>query len=337
MTKQRSKSGNPYKLVKPWRLVLILFIVILLLALLLKLLIGGSQPKGEAVVQEISQSSETSYVPPVGQTVSTSDISNIKNQIIGYMTSMILANPGNYPTVPDLEPEESYVEDPKPVSYVYRLVIDPGHGGNDGGNDQGKMPESVINLEIALKLRNALREKAPEIEVIMTREDDTYVSLDDRAKLANDLQADFFLSIHCNSFQDDTSVRGLETRYWIAKAEEKQELGKRSQAAAQVLLEKAAAGFGLRQRSAFKQTLEVLYSCEMPAVLMELGYLSNAEDDAALCDPEIQEQGAQAMADAVMEILSGYEPRNALDSGDDSGEDSAEDSASDSVEDSSES
>ncbi|MFR2466197.1 MAG: N-acetylmuramoyl-L-alanine amidase family protein, partial [Clostridia bacterium] len=92
------------------------------------------------------------------------------------------------------------------ASYVYRLVIDPGHGGNDGGNDQGEVKESVLNLEIALKLRNALREKAPEIQVIMTREDDTYVSLEERAKLANELQADFFISIHCNSFQDDTSV-----------------------------------------------------------------------------------------------------------------------------------
>ena len=145
----------------------------------------------------------------------------------------------------------------------------------------------------------------------MTREDDTYVSLDDRAKLANEMQADFFLSIHCNSYKEDASVSGLETRYWIAKAEEKQELGQRSQAAAQALLEKAAAGFGLRQRSASKQTLEVLYSCEMPAVLMELGYLTNREDDAALCDAEIQEKGAQAMADAVIEILRGYEPRRA--------------------------
>ena len=325
MAKQRRRKQ--YKLVKPWRLVFTLCIVILLLALLLKLLISGSPPKSEAVVQEISQSSETSYVPPAVQTVSASDISSIKNQMVGYMTGMILANPGNYPTVPDLEPEESYSENSNPASYVYRLVIDPGHGGNDGGNDQGEVKESVLNLEIALKLRNALREKAPEIQVIMTREDDTYVSLEERAKLANELQADFFISIHCNSFQDDTSVTGLETRYWIAKAEEKQEIGMRSQAAAQVLLEKAAAGFGLRQREASKQTLEVLYSCEMPAVLMELGYLSNAEDDAALCDPEIQEQGAQAMADAVVEILRGYEPRNVSDSGDGSAEDSGEDSS----------
>ncbi len=326
MAKQRRRKQ--YKLVKPWRLIAMLGIVILLLALLLKLLLGGSTPKSETVVQEVSQSSETSYVPPAVQTVSTSDISSISNQMIGYMASMILANSGNYPTVPDLEPEESYSENStNPVSYVYRLVIDPGHGGNDGGNDQGQVRESVINLEIALKLRNALREKAPEIEVIMTREDDTYVSLGDRAELANDLQADFFISIHCNSFQDDTSVNGLETRYWIAKAEEKQELGRLSQAAAQVLLEKAAAGFGLRQRDASKQTLEVLYSCEMPAVLMELGYLSNAEDDAALCDPVIQEQGAQAMADAIVEILSGYEPRSAQGSGEDSLEDSGEDSS----------
>lgn len=101
---------------------------------------------------------------------------------------------------------------------VRRVVIDPGHGGNAFGTQKPKsLAEKALTLDIGLKLRPLL--EADGFEVLMTRDTDIDVSLQERARFANESQADIFVSIHVNWFDDAGDVRGVET-YYLGTAKE---------------------------------------------------------------------------------------------------------------------
>jgi len=90
------------------------------------------------------------------------------------------------------------------------VVIDPGHGGKDFGASVGNAKEKDIVLDLALRLGNSIKAKYPEIKVIYTRTKDVFIPLYDRANIANKNKADLFISIHVNG-TDKTSVQGTET------------------------------------------------------------------------------------------------------------------------------
>jgi N-acetylmuramoyl-L-alanine amidase len=105
---------------------------------------------------------------------------------------------------------------------VMTIVIDPGHGGRDpGAHGQRGTEEKDITLKVALKLRDLLR-KDPGVRVLMTRDRDVFVELEDRAKFANSNEADLFLSIHVNSHPQRT-VRGIEI-YHFGEAKDQRAL-----------------------------------------------------------------------------------------------------------------
>lgn len=93
---------------------------------------------------------------------------------------------------------------------VQLVVIDPGHGGKDPGCSFQKYQEKNIALSISKKLGSYIQSNFPGTQVIYTRETDVFVPLFNRAKIANDLNADLFISVHCNSFKD-AGVKGTET------------------------------------------------------------------------------------------------------------------------------
>src|SRR5699024_1572841 len=90
----------------------------------------------------------------------------------------------------------------------FTVVLDAGHGGHDPGNLGSGFKEKEIALDIVLKIGDIL-EKNPDIKVVYTRKDDSFVDLYVRGKIANDAQADLFVSIHCNSH--NSSAHGTET------------------------------------------------------------------------------------------------------------------------------
>lgn len=96
----------------------------------------------------------------------------------------------------------------------YTVMIDPGHGGNDKGtiSQDGKYFEKNFALEISKRVRDKLS-RHRDISVIMTREDDEYVYLDDRVKMANEKNPDVFVSIHLNAQTQDKTATGIETWY----------------------------------------------------------------------------------------------------------------------------
>lgn len=94
---------------------------------------------------------------------------------------------------------------------IRTIIIDPGHGGRDPGCSGHGSIEKELTLSIGLKLRDLIQKQYPDVKVIMTRDEDVFVELHERAKLANDAQADVFISLHCNAMDNNSKVNGSET------------------------------------------------------------------------------------------------------------------------------
>jgi len=217
---------------------------------------------------------------------------------------------------------------------VGRIVIDPGHGGHDTGTigPTGFM-EKDLALDVARRLGKLLQEQHG-AEVIYTREDDTFVPLENRIALANEKQADLFVSIHANSSRN-RRVRGVETFYLnVTNDPEALELAARENALAQTSVhelqdivrkitrnEKLAESrelareiqrnlhAGLKKlspetsnRGVKQAPFVVLIGANMPSVLAELAFLSNRDEEEVLKSP----QGRQAVAEALLAGMTEY-------------------------------
>lgn len=173
------------------------------------------------------------------------------------------------------------------------VVIDAGHGDQDNGTTgvSGRV-EKDFNLAMALKVE-ALLQQEPQIEVVLTRHDDTYVTRPDRAKLANDLNADAFISIHANSVLNIPTANGTET-YYFSEA---------SKPLADVMHKHLIQATQLKDRKVKYNNYEVLRRSNMPAALLEVGFLSNVEEEALLFTEDFQNRVAQGIVDAIKEYF----------------------------------
>jgi N-acetylmuramoyl-L-alanine amidase len=177
---------------------------------------------------------------------------------------------------------------------VYKIVIDPGHGGNDPGADGvNGIHEKDFNLSLAKKVYDLLKNE-PKFEPYMTRTDDSYVGLLDRAKFANDLNADALVSIHANFFQDP-QVGGTETYYYFDN-------GTRL---AQVVQDHLVKAMGFPDRGVRKNKLKVLSNSNMPAILTETGYITNAHEEAVMISQDGQNLAAQGIVDGIKQYFQG--------------------------------
>lgn len=174
-----------------------------------------------------------------------------------------------------------------------RIVIDAGHGGNDGGTVSGDIIEKDINFAIALKVQAALEEQG--VTVIMTRTYDDYVSLDDRVYTANQSDADLFVSLHCNYFEDDSSVDGLET-FYCANAEG-------SQRFAESIADVARQQDEIAVRGATQNAYYVTRHTTMDAILIEMGFMSNTTECQKLISENYQSLLAQTIVDGILQVF----------------------------------
>ncbi len=117
------------------------------------------------------------------------------------------------------------------------IVLDPGHGGQDDGAKGAICNEKQVTLKICRKIQAVLAEKLPDAAIFFTRESDLFVPLHERAKIANDLNADLFISVHCNAVSANQSkIRGTETYVMgLHKAKENLDVARRENEA--ILLE----------------------------------------------------------------------------------------------------
>jgi len=174
------------------------------------------------------------------------------------------------------------------------VVIDPGHGGKDpGATSYMGYYEKEVNLRIAQKTAALLRQRG--IRVVMTRDSDVFVDLNDRADVANSIGADLFVSIHCDS-NDSIVKRG----YTVYIAHSASAGAKRAGAT----IEGALGQTGLSSKGVRGADYRVLVRTQCPAALVECGYMSNPNEATLLYDGQFQQRIANALADGIVGALS---------------------------------
>ncbi|MDW3647372.1 MAG: N-acetylmuramoyl-L-alanine amidase [Bacteroidia bacterium] len=229
----------------------------------------------------------------------------------------------------------------KPVGgNIKTLVIDPGHGGKDPGAVGKNHYEKDLALKVALELRRIVQENMPGIKVVMTREDDTFIELHRRGEIAKEAGGDFFVSIHCNAL-DNRSKYGTETyvlgvnngqeNYETIIAENESILFEenygdmyggfdptspegfiyfkllknvfRSESVrmAEKIEKQFKTRLGRHSRGVKQAPFVVLYQCGMPAILSEIGFISNREEEKYLASEEGQIYIASSIYRAIKE------------------------------------
>ena len=184
-------------------------------------------------------------------------------------------------------PQPEYVTVPRKLSGT--VVIDAGHGGKDpGARSVLGFYEKDVNLSVALDVARLLEQRG--LRVKLTRTDDYFVELEDRAAIANNIDADLFVSIHSDSFPKNTR-RGYTV--YIANA-----ASSSSRRAANAIAS-SMSGTGLNSFGVDTANYHVLTETRGPAVLVELGYLSNRSEAALLRSASFQDRLAQAVADGI--------------------------------------
>jgi N-acetylmuramoyl-L-alanine amidase len=220
---------------------------------------------------------------------------------------------------------------------IGRIVVDAGHGGHDSGTlGPGGIQEKDVVLDVALRLGKLLRQRMGS-EVIYTRDDDTFIPLEERTAIANKSQADLFISVHANSSGDPTA-RGVETYYLnfttspdaleVAarenavsdesihelsglvkkitlkdKIDESREFAANVDTALYAGLERGNPG--LRDRGVKKAPFVVLIGANMPSILAEISFLTNPDDATQLRDPQYRERIAESLYRGVAKYVNG--------------------------------
>lgn len=167
------------------------------------------------------------------------------------------------------------------------VIIDAGHGGKDSGA-RGRLrgvPEKTVALDIAQKLKSELR---GDFKVVMTRDSDVFVPLDSRVAIANRSGDAILISIHLND--GSRRLSGPETYWWRVDS---YSLAKRVHAAMQTVAS------GSNNRGMVRRRLRLTRNPEIPCILVECGYLSNATDSAYLATGSYRQRLAQALASAI--------------------------------------
>lgn len=224
-----------------------------------------------------------------------------------------------------------------------KVVIDAGHGGRDPGAVGRYSKEKDIALSIALKAGDYIEKNLPDVKVIYTRKTDVFVELHNRARIANENEADLFISIHCNAnnsskpYGTETYVMGLhksQANLEVAKLENASILKEEdysdmydgfdpsrdedyialtlfqnayqenSLTLASMVQDQFRERARLKDRGVWQAGFWVLYKTAMPAILVETGFISNAKDEQYLRSDEGQSYIASAIYRAVKEYKS---------------------------------
>ena len=231
----------------------------------------------------------------------------------------------------------------KAASFKFKtVVIDAGHGGKDPGAHGVHSVEKNVALNIAKKLRKALTEQMPGINVVMTRSDDTFIELNRRSEIANEHHGNLFISIHCDSSPEGTgwSHKGATLLIYALKRSKEQFEAIRENSSILIekdyktkyasydesnpanrfilnlymqkyrkqsivfgeLVNKEFKNTGKRKSTVKEQSLLVLAHSAMPAVLVETGYINNAEEENYLNS----EAGQDAIVQSILQAIEIY-------------------------------
>ena len=248
---------------------------------------------------------------------------------ISLFSCLMLAINSNIYAFTSINPDkpESAIPNPKVL-----IVIDPGHGGYDKGCSGAKHHEKDVNLEIAKNLRAILTNSSSQFDIILTRESDDFISLEKRIQIANQNQADLFISIHCNSLKEghatgsETHVAGLnfvnadqqeylrrhnfidpaaleEIKKDQLSKPEKMIVLKNSLDLASIFHETLSARLPYKSRGVKESGFTVLKFLKMAGVLVEVGFLSNKKQEAYISSAEGENQIAATLSEAIQSYI----------------------------------
>ena len=188
----------------------------------------------------------------------------------------------------------------KPQDYL--IVLDPGHGGYDpGAISVNNRNEKDVNFAVSTMVKDRLQARG--YNVSMTREDDTGLGLYDRPRIANELFPDVFVSIHANKIKGKPDVNGIEVYYY----NEDNSVGREDQKyLSDYILEETVRRTGARNRGVKSRSYVVVKYTNMPSSLIELGYLSNYQEEAKLYDRSYQEKLADGIVEGIVRYLNDF-------------------------------
>lgn len=182
------------------------------------------------------------------------------------------------------------------------VVLDAGHGGNDSGtcSSDSKYLEKTMNLDMMLKLNEYLGENE-DIKVYMTRTTDRKLTLNQRVNLANDVEADLFLSIHCNA-NLSKSINGTEVLY---NDKQNDWNGFNSKKFAMICQEELVRAIGLENRGivARSQDVHIIGESKVPVALVEVAFMSNKNDMNFLKEEDNRTNAAKGLYQAILRAL----------------------------------
>ena len=181
-------------------------------------------------------------------------------------------------------------EKPKKGTIKGKVVLDAGHGGSDYGAIREGINEKDITLDVTQRVASILKSKG--YKVALTRKDDTFVSLQDRVAFSEEEEPEIFVSIHVNSAVA-TEPKGIETHYYHDYSNE----------LAKVVHSHLAKEIDTKDRGLFKSKFYVINHTTVPAILCEIGFISNEEERNELVSDSRKQKTAKAIADGIIEYL----------------------------------
>ena len=171
------------------------------------------------------------------------------------------------------------------------VVIDAGHGGKDYGAIRNNINEKDINLDVCMRIQNLLQKKG--YKVYMTRTNDTYVSLEDRTIFTEGINPAAFISVHVNSCNSE-SPNGIETHYYHEESIELADYVHKR------LIQKIP---NTTNRGLFKSKFYVINHTTVPAILVEIGFISNPSERAGLTTSQRKQATAEGITEGIIEFL----------------------------------
>ncbi len=183
----------------------------------------------------------------------------------------------------------------------FLIVIDPGHGDKDFGTMVGNLREKDIVLKTSKELKNFLEKKG--FKVKLTRTKDNYITLPNRVAFARQLKADLFISIHVNN-APNKNVHGIEVFYFNDPNKKQNGINyktnlKRNKYLARLISDSISKNLYVYNRGAKSARYHVIRNATMPAILVELGFLSNAKERQKLASPDVQKMMAAQIANSI--------------------------------------
>lgn len=179
------------------------------------------------------------------------------------------------------------------ISNLYKVVIDAGHGGSDVGANRNGIYEKNITLAIAKLVEKNLNNK--NVKTTMTLEKDKTVSLQERCDISNETKPDLFVSIHVNSSVNN-AIYGVETHWW-------KEDSKVYANTVHAHLAKNFEKWKTKDRGLFRSQFYVINHTEAPAILVEIGFISNENEREAIVTQKRQTEIAKAISEGIMDYL----------------------------------